>query len=296
MSERVKDHAQYVPELGGYEIIKTKTDGTREVRDTMPMIETMSEGDAIKAVAGFVAQGGTQRRAYMSLFVLILDSAIATFGDWKGAADKTKPIPKEMTQSFQRAEDAYFARFLDDKHESHKVFVANLPKQNKRGEALEVGGKLNRTRQFDYFMSDLRSGTPAYMEVRSVMLSLWGYVGHHPRDKETGKLIPLEAIKAMVAESRQIKPADNGWATRAQALIRELLVPANPSRPVPVDGAKIAGLIQDTKAMLAELERLERIYKAGQAAVSKPGDRVDVSEAAERVVVTAQRETEPAPM
>lgn len=262
-----KETVVFLADKGAYQIQYKDGKGNTMVRDTIPTVEALPQYKAVEVFQGYAKDEVNRRRAAMSLLAVILEFGGESLSAYKGAQDPAKPLPKELKDSFKDAEAAYFKQYMHPDHPDHKGFIAHLPKINARQEQLEVGGKLNPERQFQYFLTTLREA-PAYANAKNIVLSFWAYCGQSPMGAD-GRLLPPEAIRVMVANVRVLTPADNSLKARLYAIRRELM--AENISPPDDDLPEIVATLRET------LEYCQTLATAAATRATtrvKPGDVV----------------------
>lgn len=276
-----KEQAIWVPEKGAYQIQFKNGKGDTQVRDTVPMVEHMEAATAIKTLQGYTGQQKNLREAALSLIVEILEFAGDALEAYKGKCDPTKNLPAEMGNSFRSSEEAYFRQFMNKEHDMHAGFVKALPQINERGERLEVGGKLNAERQFQYFLTTMRKAN-AYANVKGFVLGYWGYCGRSPLASDD-MIVPPEVMRVEVAQIRTVETRDNSLKGRLYELRRELI--AEGKNPPDDDMPEIVATLRD---LLGHAETLEKAAATRRTARPQPGQRVDVKEASDTAIRSAQ--------
>lgn len=287
-----KENAVWVAEKGAYQIQFKDGKGNLKIRDTVPMVAHMEPYKAITVMQGFASAQTSQREAAMSLLAEVLDFGGDAMLAYKGKCEPEKNLPNEMTSSFRSSEEGYFRQFMQKDHDHHDAFVKALPKINERAERLEVGGTLNAERQFQYFLTTMRKA-PSYTNAKNIVLGFWGYCGQSPVGADD-QLVPPEIMRVMVANVRTIEPRDTSLKGRLWELHRELI--AEGKNPPDQDMAEVLGIL---KEMYEHAQVLAKAAEGRLRAAVKPGDRVDVKEAADKAMTSAQNtlkstETQPA--
>jgi hypothetical protein len=265
-------------EDGVWKILSTDSKGVQKTDDTVKDIEGMDDAQALQVFQGLVSQAPNKRRAAVSLIVSILRLSYGKMEDFKGAGDpETGQLSDSIKDVFRKAEDTFFDQFMVKEHPLHKAFTGRLPKVNERGESLDKkDGSADMAERYAYFTKSLRKD-PSYGASKNMVLNFWAFVGQDPfiiGKDDAVTIIPPEVMRVMVNEAKDVKPADTSWATKLTTLIRELLVPTDPKKPVTLDDARLPGLVQDAKALLGELMRLESLAAERATKRAKPGDIV----------------------
>lgn len=277
-----KEKAVWIPEKGAYQIQFKNGKGDTQVRDTIPMVEHMEAGKAIRVLQGYAGEQKNLREAAMSLLTEVLIFGGEALSAYKGKCDKTKNLPNEMMASFRSSEEAYFRQFMNKDHEEHAAFTRALPKLNERGERLEVGGTLNPERQFQYFLTAMRKA-PSYTNAKTTVLGFWGYIGQSPLGSDD-LIVPPEVMRVMVQEVRTIEQRDTSYKGRLYELRRELI--AEGKNPPDDDMPEIVNTLRE---MLAHAETLEKAAATRRTNRPQPGQRVDVKEASDRAFESARK-------
>lgn len=295
-----------------WRIIYRAANGDEKVRDAIPQVERMDSGEAISMLQGMVDKAPKKRRAALSLLVEVLKHKLPDLSEWQGKGDKsTGQISNELKEEFRKAEDSYFGQFMDKGHARHTDYVKRLPKLNERGQPL-VGadGEENPRARHNYFVGALRKDS-SYAVAKNMMLNFWAFVGNVPFDDETGTILPPEVMRIMAQNAKDVKAADRSWAQRFTDVCRELVVPTDPAKPTAVQVERLAALIADGKAAVAELERRQRMALGKNAEQGAPepkpesvnaqaGTMIERAQSAARVNMTpdepksAVKDTEPA--
>ena len=273
----VKTNAEHLVD-GSWKILETNTKGEESTKDTVSDIEGMSDGEALNVFQGLVSQGFNKRRAAVSLLIGILRLDYSKMEEHKGQGDtETGQLSDSIKDTFRKAEDKYFDQFLIKDHPLHKAFIGRLPKINERGESLDKkNGSPDVGERYAYFIKSLRKD-PSYGANKNLVLSFWAFVG---QDMFTvGKdnhltITPPEVMRVMVANAKNVIPPDNSWAAKMVGMIRELLIPDDPKKPVIIEDKYLPGLVQDAKALLGELMRLEALAAERAFKMAKPQDVV----------------------
>jgi hypothetical protein len=263
-----KENAVYVADKNAYQIQYVDSKGDTKVRDTVPMVHVMSEDKAVDVLQGYAKDTQNQREAAVSLITRIMTTAGDSLNAYKGAVKGTEALPQELKASMQGSEEAYFKRYMDPKHPHHKAFTSRLPKTNARGEALEVGGKLNTERQFQYFLTATRQN-PSYSNAKNIVLSFWAYCGQSPLSEDGKSLIPPEVMRVMVAQVRTVQVKDNSVKGRLYEIRREIM--AESKNPPDDDMPEIVATLRD---LLGHCETLASAAATRARARAKPGDVV----------------------
>jgi hypothetical protein len=263
-----KENAVYVADKNAYQIQYVDSKGDTKVRDTVPMVHAMAEDRAVDVLQGYAKDTQNQREASVSLITRIMTGAGETLSAYKGQVKPSDGLPQELKASMQGAEEAYFKRYMDPKHAHHKSFIAKLPKTNLRGEALEVGGKLNTERQFQYFLTATRQN-PSYSNAKNIVLSFWAYCGQSPLSEDGKSLIPPEVMRVMVAQVRTVQVKDNSVKGRLWEIRREIM--AESKNPPDDDMPEIVATLRD---LLGHCETLAKAAATRATARAKPGDVV----------------------
>jgi hypothetical protein len=263
-----KENAVYVADKNAYQIQYVDSKGDTKVRDTVPMVHVMSEDKAVDVLQGYAKDTQNQREAAVSLITRIMTTAGDSLNAYKGAVKGTEALPQELKASMQGSEEAYFKKYMDPKHPHHKAFTSRLPKTNARGEALEVGGKLNTERQFQYFLTATRQN-PSYSNAKNIVLSFWAYCGQSPLSEDGKSLIPPEVMRVMVAQVRTVQTKDNSVKARLWEIRREIM--AESKNPPDDDMPEIVATLRD---LLGHCETLATAAATRARAKMKPGDVV----------------------
>jgi hypothetical protein len=263
-----KENAVFIPATNSYQIQYRDSKGDLKTRDTIPMVHAMDEGKAVDVLQGYAKDTLNQREAAATIITRILTSAGESLAVYKGAVKGDAALPQELKATMQGAEEAYFKRYMDPKHPHHKAFVSRLPKVNARGENLEVGGKLNIERQFQYFLTATRQN-PSYSNAKNIVLSFWAYCGQSPMAEDGKNLIPPEAMRVMIAQVRTVQTADNSVKGRLYAIRREIM--AESKNPPDDDMPEIVATLRD---LLGHCETLAKAAATRATARAKPGDVV----------------------
>jgi hypothetical protein len=279
-----KENAVYVADKNAYQIQYVDSKGDTKVRDTVPMVHVMSEDKAVDVLQGYAKDTQNQREAAVSLITRIMTTAGDSLNAYKGAVKGTEALPQELKASMQGSEEAYFKRYMDPKHPHHKAFTSRLPKTNARGEALEVGGKLNTERQFQYFLTATRQN-PSYSNAKNIVLSFWAYCGQSPLSEDGKSLIPPEVMRVMVAQVRTVQTKDNSVKARLWEIRREIM--AESKNPPDDDMPEIVATLRD---LLGHCETLATAAATRARAKMKPGDVVTQTKDA----ITAANQKQPA--
>lgn len=262
-----KDHAVWLADKSAYQIQYRTQDGSLRVRDTIPMVTKLATGDSLRAMGGWVKTQDKLRMAALS----ILSEALAFGGEaleaYKGACPADKPLPKEFLSSFRDAEVAYFKQFLHADHPAHEAFMKSLPIVNDRQEKLEVGGKLNVERQFQYYLSTTRAA-PSYSNAKNVVLSFWGYCGLSPVNGDGTCMVPPEVMRVMVAEVKVVEAPDNSIKGRLYAIRREMI--AESKMPPDDDMPEILATLRD---LFTHAEGLEKAAAERRSKRPQKGDK-----------------------
>lgn len=253
-----KDKATFRTDLDKWVITYVDSKGDTKTRDggVIPPVAIMDEGKAVEALQGLAKDSGNLRRAAMTLLAKILEFGGTAVAEYKGQVKPTENLPAEMKKTMQSAEEGYFKQYLDPKHVHHKSFMARLPKENERGEALEVGGKLNQERQFQYFLTAMRQGS-SYSNAKNVALSFWAYCGQGPMSADGKTLVPPEVMRVMVAEVKIVTPADTSIKGRLHTIRREAIAESK------------AGADDDIPEVVATLRELLLHYEQLQVAAAQ---------------------------
>jgi len=269
---------------GTWKILSTNAKGEERTDDTVKDIEGMDDASAIQVFQGLVSQAPNKRRAAVSLIVSILRLSYGKMEDFKGAGDpETGQLSDALKENFRKAEDAFFDQFMVKEHALHKAFTGRLPKVNERGESLDKkDGSPDVAERYAYFVKSLRKD-PSYGASKNMVLNFWAFVGQDMF--VVGKdgavtITPPEAMRVMVNNAKNVTPPDNSWETKLITLIRQLLVPEDPKKPILIPDAKLPGLVQDAKALLGELLRLEHLAAERATKMVKAGDVVSQTQAA----------------
>jgi hypothetical protein len=263
-----KENAVYVADKNAYQIQYVDSKGDTKVRDTVPMVHTMTADKAVDALQGYAKETQTLREAAITALTLIMQNAGDSLNAYKGQVKGTEALPQELKATMQGAEESYFKRYMDPKHQHHKAFVSRLPKTNARGEALEVGGKLNTERQFQYFLTATRQN-PSYSNAKNIVLSFWAYCGQSPLSEDGKSLIPPEVMRVMVANIRTVQTKDNSVKGRLWEIRREIM--AESKNPPDDDMPEIVATLRD---LLGHCETLAKAAATRATARAKPGDVV----------------------
>lgn len=264
----------HIAEAHQWKILGKNSKGVEETKDTVPEVEAMGEMDSIRVFQGLVKEETNARRASLSLLAHIWMFAKKpenklNLAKYVGKGDKkTGQLSGGLKDDYKLAEDLYFKQFNDEDHPLHSEYVKQLPKLNERSETIEEDGR------HAYFVSKVRKA-PSYANAKNLFLNYMAYVGHEPFtvEEETGELIgiePPEVMRARVQEAKSDVPApDNSWERRYGDVVRELIAPDDPTKPLQLDGSKLAGLVQDTKILLGELSRRLKHYEKQQEELAK---------------------------
>lgn len=271
-----KEKAIHDAKTGEWRILVTDKEGNEKVRPggVVPDIEKMDEMEAVQVFQGLVSKAENRRRASVSLLCAILQHSLAQ-GDAMKAHQgqgnrESGQLSSGLREDFRTAENAYFEQFMRPEHAAHKTFVSRLPKQNEKGQPLELEGKPNVRERLAYFITSLR-GDSNYAVAKNLVLKFFHFVGNLPYD-EKGHIIPPEIMRVMIAQELDVKPRDNSYAARLTVMIRELINPANPEKPTVIEDDRLPMLLQDAKALVAELDRLSTLAAERAQARAKPGD------------------------
>jgi hypothetical protein len=261
-----------------WKILTTNGKGEERTDDTVKDIEGMDDASALQVFQGLVSQAPNKRRAAVSLIVGILRLDYSKMEEFKGEGDpEAGQLSDSIKAQFRKAEDKFFDQFMVKNHPLHKAFTGRLPKINERGESLDKkDGSPDMAERYAYFINALRKD-PSYGASKNMVLNYWAFVGQDPFS--VGKdgavsIVPPEVMRVMVNNVKDVKPVDNSWETRLTTLIRDLLVPVDPKKPIIPQDEKLPGLIQDTKALLGELQRLETLAAERATKMVKKGDVV----------------------
>jgi hypothetical protein len=248
-------------------ILETQKDGTDKRKDTVPDVEPMEEVEALQVFQGYVKEETKLRRAALAMLVHIwlTGSKAENKLDLKkhlGKGDlKTGQLGLGVKEDYRKAEDAFFDQWNREDHPAHKQYVGRLPVVNERNEEIPP------TDRHSYFVTRTRKA-PSYANAKNLFLNYVAYVGDVPftmddKGETVTAILPPEVMRKRVDEAKQAVPQpDNSWEKKMQDLIRQLLNPDNPEKPMAVRIERIPGLLQDMKACMAELERRERVAKA----------------------------------
>lgn len=263
---------------GTWKILTTNAKGEEKTDDTVSDIEGMDDASALQVYQGLVSQAPNKRRAAVSMLVSILRMSYSKMEEHKGQGDpETGQLSDSIKETFRKAEDTFFDQFMSKDHAFHKAFVARLPKINERGESLDKkDGSPDVGERYAYFIKSLRKD-PSYGANKNMVLNYWAFVGQDMfvvgKDNSV-HITPPEVMRVLINNAKNVTPPDTSWETKMTTLIRNLLIPDDPKHPVIVRDDKLPGLIQDAKALLGELMRLEALAAERAAKLAKPGDVV----------------------
>jgi hypothetical protein len=265
-----KNSREIIHADGAWEIRRPNTKGDLVTKDTIPDVEPMGDMESILVFCGLIKEETNARRASLSLLCHIWMFGTAAeqkikLKQYVGKGDKkTGQLSSGLKDDFKLAEDLYFKQYMDENHPDHKAYVAQLPKLNERSEELAEEDR------HSYFLTRTRK-SPSYANAKNLFLSYLAFVGHEPFtvEDESGELIgiePPEVMRERVAEAKKDVPKpDNSWEKRMQELIRELVNPDDPTKPLTLDGKRLPGLIQDLKTCMGELQRRLKHYEKQEA-------------------------------
>lgn len=263
-----KDKAVFLADKAAYQIQYVDSKGDTKVRDTIPMVHVMAEEKAVDALAGLAKDSKNIREACVTIIARIMDKGGETLEAYKGQCAPDKNLPDELKKSMQGAEEAYFRQFMDAKHPHYKAFLSRLPRENVRGEPLEVGGKLNVERQFQYFLTATRQNSN-YANAKNIVLSFWGYCGQSPMAADGKNMIPPEIMRVMVSQVRTVETRDNSAKARLWEVRREIM--AESKNPPDDDLPEIVATLRD---LLSHCETLATAAANRALMKAKPGDVV----------------------
>lgn len=284
-----KNSREIIHAEGAWEIRKPNNKGELTTKDTVPDVEPMSDLESIRVFQGLIKEETNARRASLSMLCHIWlfghkPENKLTLKKHVGKGDKkTGQLSAGLKDDFRMAEDLYFKQYMDEAHPDHKAYVERLPKLNERSEELAEEDR------HSYFVTRTRKA-PSYANAKNLFLSYLAFVGHEPFtvDDETGELIgiePPEVMRERVAEAKSDVPKpDNSWEKRMQELIRQLVNPDDPTKPLALDGKRLPGLIQDLKTCMGELQRRLKHYEKTEAELKAIHDKFHPEDAKKDVV------------
>lgn len=272
---------------GDYRILTTNRKGEETVRDTIHVIPRMDDLESVKVFQGLVKDEPNARRASVSLLCNILVKSPKDIDEWHGAGDKTKgQLSDGLKEAFRKMEDTYFGQFMKADHPAHKTFVTGLPKVNDRGEKLEAEGKEQVGERFAYFVTRTRK-SPSYANAKNLFLRFWAFTGEQPMDKD-GNIVPPEVMRAKIDAALELPEPDNTYGARLLPMLRELVMPADPEKPVYIKDDHLPELVSFMERALDEIR--ERANKAAATATRrvKAGDSVQTK--ADQAIANAERD------
>jgi hypothetical protein len=289
---------------GIWRVLKTNAKGEETTDDVIAEVEGMSAVAAVKAYQGFVGDAPNKRRAAVSLLCHIIIMAQQDgkkLEKHKGAGDKTVgQLKQSFKDDFTKAEDAFFDSCRAEDNPSHKAFLSALPKLTERGEPIEKDGKPDMDERFAYFLKGLRKDN-TYATNKNLVLNFWHFVGQDPftfGQDDSLHIIPPEAMRVMVNNAKDVKPADNSWEARVIGVCRELYLPDDPKDPVLLlDDKKRAEVITSLELALQEAQRQDKLAKGRDKATDAATAAMEVTKRAatppgEAAIVKKQEKTE----
>lgn len=254
---------------GYWSVLELTAEGTERTKGNLghiPPIELMEERKAILTVLGLAKDASNKRIACVSILCAILQEQIARVEAWQGKGNASKGVDVELKGAFQKCEDRYFEdRILNAEHEDHAIYLGQLPKEDARGNPLELDGKLEPRKQFEAFLTNTRK-EPSYANAKSTVLAYFNLCGKMPFDPD-GSIVPPEIMAQEVANARTITPKDNSLRARLWELRNELIdeAQAPPGDDLPV-------IMRTLREMLEMATQLENIHAARLTA--RGGNRV----------------------
>lgn len=275
---------------GTWKITYKDSKGDEKVRDTIPDVPALGLSESVKTFQGLVAKETDARRAALSLLCLIYNSEPSRFSEWLGKGDKaTGQLSNGLKDEYRKAEDTFFGQFLDPKHEQHKGYVAGLPKINERGEKLEAEGAGEQIRErHNYFVTRTRKA-PSYANAKNLFLRFIAFVGRSPMSDDGTTIIPPEVMRVMIDAALNLPAPDNSYAARLMPMLKELVMPADPEKPVPVRSEQWPELVSMLRRALEVAE--ERGNQAAAAAMRQRetmGNGGGVQQKADNAIASAQ--------
>lgn len=273
-------------------VLNLKKDGTPTGKNEhIPDVVPMGELESVQVFQNLVSKETDARRAALSLLCHIY--MFSTVGANKlnvkkhiGKGDKkTGQLGEAIRDEFRDAESAYFKGWADEAHPAHVKYLAGLPKLNEKSQVLP------EEERHSYFVTRTRK-SPSYANAKNLFLNYLAFVGNVPyatADDDDHNLIgilPPEVMRARIADAKSnVPPADNSWEKRMQDLIRQLLVPENPEKPLDLNAERLPGLLQDLKMCTAEVQRQLKVKTR-----TAPGQTVNVPAEANKAVDKAKKD------
>lgn len=269
-----------------YQVQETQADGSLKVKDSIPSIEVMETNEAVSVYLGLARSASNKRVAAATLIAAILTKHEAHVSAWRGKGDKTKPTPKELLGTFQRLEAKFFESFMETDHPYHNEFLGRLPPNDSRGGALDVDGQPNWSGRLEAFLTMTRKD-PSYSNTKSLVLALYSYVGWLPVGQD-GRLIPPEAMAAMVRAVRVTIPPDTSYRGALAKLHRILMADSDEGdKPTEAELPAVEAMLADLFVKVKELRNIAAT-KATQARENVPqqaGDMIQRAQDAAKINV-----------
>lgn len=270
-----------------YQVQMKKADGSTQVQDRIESIELMDSTQAVQVFLGLAKDAPNKRAAAATLVASIMDAYGDQIEAWRGNGDKGQPLSRELSGTFQRLEVKWFERFLEKDHPYHEQFMNRLPAMDGRGQSLDANGKPNWQARFDAFLTLTRKDA-AYSNTKSIILYAFSLLGIKPVGDD-GRLVPPEALSAMVRAAKTVIPVDNSYKAKLGILYR-ILTAGSDEGEAPKD-EELPAIVAMLGEMFAQAKSLENA--AATRATQQP--RGSIAQQAGEAIQQAQQAPAPTP-